>query len=115
MKKLFPIILAFLAITFSGCKKDSYDPTTDPSIWQVTVVDFEFDVYKNMVTFTNTSDEELGNNQFLWDFGDGSTHAYRNAVHTYEANGTYTVKLTALLPMNTTKSVSKKVTIDYYK
>ncbi|MBX7241482.1 MAG: M4 family metallopeptidase [Bacteroidia bacterium] len=31
---------------------------------------------------------------WLWDFGDGTTSTLQNPVHTYTANGTYTVKLT---------------------
>ena len=34
-------------------------------------------------------------NSWLWDFGDGSTSARQNPVHTYTSAGTYTVTLTA--------------------
>ncbi|MFH2096358.1 MAG: C25 family cysteine peptidase [Bacteroidota bacterium] len=44
------------------------------------------------VTFTNNSTNATS---YLWDFGDGNTSTDENPVHTYTANGTYTVTLTA--------------------
>ena len=42
------------------------------------------------VTFTNTSS---GATTFAWDFGDGGTSTLQNPTHTYNSNGSYTVKL----------------------
>lgn len=36
-----------------------------------------------------------GNEQFVWNFGDGTSSTVTNAEHTYTQNGTYTVCLTA--------------------
>lgn len=44
------------------------------------------------VHFTN---ESSGATSYLWDFGDGNTSTAVNPVHTYNAAGTYTVKLYA--------------------
>ena len=45
------------------------------------------------VTFT---DQSIGNHTSLyWDFGDGETSNDKNPIHTYMADGIYTVKLTA--------------------
>jgi len=44
------------------------------------------------VDFTNTTVEGT---TFLWDFGDGNTSNEANPTHTYEAEGTYEVTLTA--------------------
>ena len=45
----------------------------------------------NAVTFTNTSGSGI---TWLWNYGDGTaTDTTHNAVHTYTANGTYTVTL----------------------
>ncbi|HIA05652.1 MAG TPA: PKD domain-containing protein [Flavobacteriales bacterium] len=43
-------------------------------------------------TFTNTSTNGVS---FLWDFGDGFQASISDPVHTYNANGTYNVCLTA--------------------
>lgn len=42
------------------------------------------------VTFTNAS---TGGTEFVWDFGDGGTSTDQNPAYTYEASGTYTIKL----------------------
>ncbi|QCK14471.1 PKD domain-containing protein [Mangrovivirga cuniculi] len=44
------------------------------------------------VAFTNESQNATG---YTWDFGDGNTSTETNPVHTYAAEGTYTVTLTA--------------------
>lgn len=44
------------------------------------------------VLFTNTT---IGNAEYKWEFGDGSTSDLRNPEHTFEKAGIYTVKLTA--------------------
>jgi gliding motility-associated-like protein len=49
-------------------------------------------------TFTNTS---LNGQTWFWTFGDGSTSTLQNPVHTYAAQGTYQVCLTATSPCGT--------------
>ena len=44
------------------------------------------------VLFTNTT---IGNAEYKWEFGDGSTSDLRSPTHIFEKAGTYTVKLTA--------------------
>ncbi|MDB4163520.1 PKD domain-containing protein, partial [Saprospiraceae bacterium] len=44
------------------------------------------------VTFTNNS---TGADSYLWDFGDGNTSTDSDPIHTYAAEGDYTVTLTA--------------------
>ncbi len=46
----------------------------------------------NVVTFTNTTSNGTS---YSWDFGDASTSIDASPVHTFAANGTYTVVLTA--------------------
>lgn len=45
----------------------------------------------NQVVFTNTS---LNADNYLWNFGDGTTSTLHSPTHSYTANGTYTVSLT---------------------
>ncbi|MEP6625809.1 MAG: PKD domain-containing protein, partial [Acidimicrobiia bacterium] len=46
---------------------------------------------------------------WAWDFGDGSTSAEQNPLHTYVGNGKYTVKLTVTSPTGT----STRIRTDY--
>ena len=45
------------------------------------------------VQFTDLSSDDT--NSWYWDFGDGSDSVEQNPTHTYAAEGTYTVSLTA--------------------
>jgi PKD repeat protein len=46
---------------------------------------------------------------WLWNFGDGATSTLQNPVHTYTANGTYSITLTATNPAGSTP-----VTVTHY-
>ncbi len=46
------------------------------------------------VNFAGTVGSQAGNN-WLWDFGDGTTDATQNPTHIYQSNGIYSVSLTA--------------------
>jgi PKD repeat protein len=51
------------------------------------------------VTFTDTSLGDI--TAWLWDFGDGSTSAEQNPVHTYQKQGNYSASLTVSGPAGT--------------
>ena len=51
-----------------------------------------FNSCSGTVQFNNTS---VSASSFIWDFGDGLTSIQENPIHTYQNNGTYTVKLKA--------------------
>jgi PKD repeat protein len=53
---------------------------------------FTYAVDELTVTFTNTSTAAT---DYLWDFGDSTTSTETNPIHTYAAEGTYTVTLSA--------------------
>jgi PKD repeat protein len=53
---------------------------------------FNYEISGSTVTFTNTSVDATS---YSWDFGDGNNSTEENPVHTYEADATYTVVLTA--------------------
>jgi len=54
---------------------------------------FSYVADKQTVTFTNTSSNA---SSYSWDFGDNTTSTEVNPVHTFPAEGTYTVTLTAI-------------------
>jgi len=71
------------------------DMTTETSLVVVNdVPDVDFLAVNNLttVTFTNQS---VNATSFAWDFGDGNTSILENPTHTYAAEGTFTVSLTA--------------------
>lgn len=53
---------------------------------------FTVAAYGREQTFSNTSTNGVS---YEWDFGDGATSTEENPVHTYDTEGSYTVKLTA--------------------
>ncbi len=53
---------------------------------------FTYMINEGEVTFTNTTE---GDNDYVWDFGDGSTSTIASPVYTYLAGGTYDVSLIA--------------------
>jgi PKD repeat protein len=53
----------------------------------------------------------VGEDSYAWDFGDGSTSTDMNPSHTYTADGTYTVQLTASNMAGGTDMISMDVTI----
>lgn len=82
---LFMALASILAL--SSCKKE--EPAPDP------IASFQYVVSETNyleVTFTNYSQNA---ETYSWDFGDGSSAADENPVHTYAEAGSYTVKLTA--------------------
>jgi PKD repeat protein len=60
------------------------------------VTDFTADVVSSCDGLVNFKDQSaLFPTSWSWDFGDASTSTLQNPTHKYNANGTYTVKLTA--------------------
>ncbi len=73
------------------------------------VADFTFVNGANgQVNFTDASDNATS---WSWTFGDGGTSTQQNPTHTYAANGTYTVCLTATNAGGSSTQVCKQVTI----
>ncbi len=50
-------------------------------------------LFGNQFVFTNNSTNAVGNMQYQWSFGDGTTANTRNINHTYSKAGLYVVKL----------------------
>lgn len=70
--------------------------------------DFTFTANGTTVQFTNASE---GATAYLWNFGDENTSTEKDPEHTYDAAGTYTVKLTVQDAAGAAKSVEKDVTV----
>lgn len=59
------------------------------------IADFEYEIINGceslpVVQFTNTS---IGVEEFVWDFGDGTTSTEENPVHQYQEEGSYKVSI----------------------
>jgi PKD repeat protein len=69
------------------------DPNDEPDLpGAPPAASFSYEVDGPTVTFTNTS---TGADSYLWDFGDGNSSTEESPVHTYSADGSYNVTLTA--------------------
>lgn len=82
-QKLSLIMLAIGVTTFYSCKEE--DKTPAP------VADFTATVDgKNVTVVNNSTDADT----YAWDFGDGGTSDQMEPTYTYNANGSYIIKLT---------------------
>jgi hypothetical protein len=82
-------------------------PPTDPPA-QAPRVSFDFSVSGLKVSFSNYT---RGADSWIWDFGDGETSTARRPSHTYAADGTYTVTLTAYATSGATASETQDVSV----
>jgi serine protease len=79
---------------------------------QSPTADFTYSANLLTVTFTDQSYDPDGSIvSWDWDFGDGSSSAAQNPVHTYAASGTYAVTLTVTDNETATGNVTKNVTV----
>ncbi len=93
MKILSYFLLCGLFFLYQSCHKNSSNP--------VNTINANFGIsgyevpFPAIITFTNVSQNATS---YIWDFGDGTTSSQFNTSHTYNAAGTYTLKLTAIGP-----------------
>lgn len=83
------------------------NPALEPAVVSF-MADFSFTIDDFVVTFENLSKDAVS---YSWDFGDGNTSTDVNPVHTYAAEGSYTVVLTATSGSGETKTATKTVSI----
>ncbi|UCS92129.1 PKD domain-containing protein [Echinicola marina] len=74
-----------------GTKPAEVNETLSVSIVNDPIADFIYEAEELKINFMVKSSYA---NAYLWDFGDGNTSTEENPVHTYDAEGEYTVKLT---------------------
>lgn len=81
------------AIIRNAAKINVYDSLSKWDYKKLPVSEFSYVIGSgvNQVVFTNTS---LNADNYLWNFGDGTTSTLHSPTHSYTANGTYTVSLT---------------------
>jgi len=108
MKRNFKIttiknLFVALMLILGACSEDDGGGEETP----IPVANFTVETDGLEATFTNTS---LHATSYTWDFGDGNTSTAANPVHTYSADGSYTVNLTASNDEGT--SHSKAETMD---
>lgn len=74
---------------------DAASQRTNSTIQLLEKPDASFDYTSNEGTF-NFTPEELGNTNYIWDFGDGNSASNFSPVHTYQNAGVYEVSLTVV-------------------
>ena len=83
-KWILAALVPFMAFVVS-CGGDEEEKVPAP------VADFSSSVDGKTVTFTDASTDAT---TYAWDFGDGNSSTQPSPTHTYDANGSYIVKLT---------------------
>jgi agmatine deiminase len=87
---------------------DNYSSIAELTVFEETTADFTYNTDKLEVTFTN---ESLNATEYYWQFGDGNDSDLESPVHTYAAEGTYTVYLTASNTVCPFDDISYNVTV----
>jgi len=87
---LFALPFAAL-LTIGACKKKVEAPKPPAPVADFTYIGADVKA-PAAVSFTNSS---INAKTYLWEFGDGDTSSAKDPSHTYDAGGTYTIKLTA--------------------
>ena len=121
MKKILKslAVFAMTALVFAACGPDNptpTPPTPGPGTGNENTggetkelkADFTFEVDALTVQFKDASE---GATAYLWNFGDENTSTEASPEHTYDAAGTYTVKLIVQDAAGNSKSVEKEVSV----
>lgn len=106
MKKLLFIVSIFLmaGMILTSCKKEESDGP-------VACFNVESVITAGVATTFNSSCSENAVS-FDWDFGDGASSTDANPVHTYTADGTFSVSLTVEDDAGESDDASKSITVE---
>ncbi len=96
-----------IAVSNFGCDDTVTKPVT---VYPLPVPDFNFSnvCFGTPSVFQNTSTIVNGNITYSWDFGDGTSSNNPTPVKSYNAEGNYTVVLTATSDNGCSESISKQ-------
>ena len=101
---MIPILT--LLIFAVGCEDEpDPEPAEDP------IASFQFEIDANDFSTVNFSNFSQNADTYAWDFGDGNSSTDEDPTHTYAAEGTYTVTLTASNSSGTSATFSDSFTI----
>lgn len=101
--------VSLIAYTPFGCNDTIVKPI---GLSLIENAGFNFDILtcSNDVNFNNLT---VGNNTYIWDFGDGNTSTNSHPTHTYSATGVYNVKLIATSQLGCIDTVIKPVNFNF--
>ena len=98
MKNLFKIYgFICLSVFLTACSEDEATQTTNSRASYT----FVREAAQGRITFINTSQSA---DEFMWNFGDGTSSTLKNPVKTFDVTGEYLVTLTAKNTKNGTSS-----------
>lgn len=103
-------VVSLQVTTNNGCQY-SVSHTVVVSPLPVMLFDFEGVCDGQTVNFTNNSINQVGDMDYLWDFGDATTSDAVHPTHEFPGPGTYTVELTGTNSYGCTNSVTRDITI----
>ena len=97
--------------TFAAINVSNVSAPVTPSGQELPVANFSSNVTNGTAPLSvQFNDSSLNADNVTWDFGDGNNSTDRNPMHTYFAEGNYTVNLTAS-NMNGTNSITAPINV----
>jgi PKD repeat protein len=103
---IFVCLFLIASMIMSSCKEDEFQYPCNG------VIDFQYSgSHADYRLFNFTVTTEGSFESFNWNFGDGTSSAQRDAVHSFPAPGTYTVQCTGLQSCGETVVVEMDVVV----
>lgn len=100
-RRLFSLLLACLSMgLFWSCEDFALPQEGSLADQTPPLADFTFAPNDGDYRTIHFNNQSISATDYLWEFGDGTTSAERDPVHTYSADGTFEVSLTASDKLN---------------